>query len=100
VDKAADGWHLSGIVDWPAMQYADAEYELAYLQWSEAAETAFFETYHAARLPRVGYELRRLFYWLHTHMLHVWLECHESERQKVVETAAELVKALRQIGKL
>ncbi len=66
------GWRLVGIVD-PGLHYADIEAELAYLEVFGARRDAFFAAYTAQRPLRPGYERRRLFYWLKTALLHVWL---------------------------
>jgi len=34
---------------------------------------AFFERYASVRPLREGYPVRRLYYWLNTLLLHVWL---------------------------
>ncbi len=72
VERRADGWHLTGLVD-PGACYADVEYELAYLEVFGTVTGAFFERYAAARPLRDGYPVRRLYYWLNTLLLHVWL---------------------------
>ncbi len=65
-------WCMAGIVD-PGLHYADVEAELAYLEVFNTRRKAFFETYTAHRPLRPGYPQRRLFYWLHTALVHVWL---------------------------
>jgi protein-ribulosamine 3-kinase len=65
-------WRLSGIVD-PGLHYADVEEELAYLEVFNSRRTAFFKDYTAYRTLRPGYPQRRMFYWLHTALVHVWL---------------------------
>ena len=72
VAQSDDGWHLSGLID-PGVQYADVEMELAYLEVFHSVGPTFFEVYTLQRPLRPGYETRRLFYWLQTHMIHVWL---------------------------
>ncbi len=72
VSQDENGWHLAGIVD-PGTQYADVEMELAYLEVFSTVGSDFFQAYTAHVPLRPGYELRRLFYWLNTYMVHVWL---------------------------
>jgi len=61
---------VSGFLD-PGGLFADPEYELAYLQiWRTVGE--LFLTAYADHQPLAeGYDTRRLFYWLHTLLLHV-----------------------------
>jgi fructosamine-3-kinase len=73
VEQRSDGWHLSGLLDPVGLQYADVEMELSYLQAFDTVGQAFFNAYAASQPLRPGYEFRRLFYWLHTYMVHVWL---------------------------
>jgi len=94
VVERQDGWHLSGIVDLPALQYADVEYELAYLQAWETVTPAFFDRYTAARPLRPGYDVRRMFYHLHTYMLHVWLFEEDQYRRRVADTAKRIREVL------
>jgi len=70
VKKEGRRWRLSGFVD-PGAQYADVEYELAYLQVFHTAGDRFFELYGRDNEIREGYELRRLVYWLNTMLIHV-----------------------------
>lgn len=73
VQRTPMGWALSGLVD-PNAQYADVEFELAYLEeFSHVAGATFFDAYRAGAPMRAGYEYRRLFYWLHSYLVHVWL---------------------------
>lgn len=55
----------------PRLQYADVEHELAYLQAFDTVGTDFFDAYTAQTPMRPGFEIRRLFYGLNTHMIHV-----------------------------
>jgi len=91
-----DGWHLSGLVDWPAFQYADVEYELAYLEAWNTVTSVFFEHYTKHKPLHPGYERRRLFYWLHTYMLHVWLHEKDQYRQMVAQTARRITEVLKE----
>lgn len=65
-------WQVTGFID-PGLQFADVEHELAYLQCFDTVGPAFFDVYTAQTPMRPGYELRRLYYWLNTMMIHVWL---------------------------
>lgn len=65
-------WRLAGLLD-PNLQFADVELELAYLEVFDTPRNAFFAAYANYHAPRPGYELRRLFYWLHTALVHVAL---------------------------
>ena len=65
-------WQITGLVD-PGLQYADVEMELAYLEVFNTAHPTFFKAYTSHFPLRPGYDLRRLFYWLHTALIHVWL---------------------------
>jgi len=69
---ASDGaeTHLSGFLD-PGGAFADPEYDLAYLEIWRTVGDPFFEVYGAAHPLREGYELRRMFYWLNTLLVHV-----------------------------
>ena len=82
VQEHDEGWHLRGLIDPVGLQYAEVEKELAYLQAFNTVSEAFFRVYTAQRPLRPGYEFRKLFYWLHTYMIHVWLgfgtEFHDS----------------------
>jgi fructosamine-3-kinase len=61
---------LSGFLD-PGGLFADPEYELAYLQIWRTADDRFFTAYADHQPVAEGYDLRRLFYWLNTLLLHV-----------------------------
>jgi fructosamine-3-kinase len=65
-------WRLTGLLD-PDLQFADVEFELAYLEVFDTPREAFFAAYAAHQTLRPGYERRRLFYWLHTALVHVAL---------------------------
>ncbi len=92
VRQEADGWHLSGLLDPVALQYADVEMELAYLQVFRTVGEVFFETYTASRPFRSGYEFRKLFYWLHTCMLHLWLGFGEAYGDRAVRVTTEILQ--------
>lgn len=64
---------ITGFVDAPHAEFAEVEYELAYLQLFETASPAFYEAYarHAGHVLREGHERRFCVYWLRTMMLHV-----------------------------
>lgn len=88
VAQDENGWHLSGIVD-PGTQYADVEMELAYLQVFSTVGDDFFQAYTLHSPLRSGYELRRLFYWLNTYMIHVWIfgDAHYHEMTAKISSA-------------
>ncbi|MDH3298895.1 MAG: fructosamine kinase family protein [Acidimicrobiia bacterium] len=65
-------WQITGLLD-PDLQFADAELELAYLEVFDNDREAFFAAYTTHHPLRPGYERRRLFYWLHTALVHVAL---------------------------
>lgn len=82
VEPTDEGWRLSGIVD-PGAHYADVEMELAYLEeFSSVVGPTFWEIYTRASPHRPGYSFRRLFYWLHTYLVHVWLFEDQHYRDK------------------
>jgi fructosamine-3-kinase len=90
VEQKNDGWHLSGIVDLPALQFADHEYELAYLDTFDTVHDTFYTAYTRVYPLRPDYEIRKLYYQLHTWMLHVWLFDEERYYQRTEETANKL----------
>ncbi len=65
-------WRLAGLLD-PDLQFADVEYELAYLEVFNTPREDFFAAYTEHKALRPGYERRRLLYWLHTALVHVAL---------------------------
>jgi len=73
VHEREDGWHLSGLLDPVGLRYAEVEMELAYLEAFRTVGQQFFQVYTAQRPLRSGYEYRKLFYWLNTFMIHIWL---------------------------
>lgn len=66
-----DGPRVSGYVDGGA-DFADVEYELAYLLVFNTVGRSFFEAYTRVHPLRPGFDLRRQVYWLNTMLLHVW----------------------------
>jgi fructosamine-3-kinase len=72
VNDDGRGWTITGLVD-PGLQFGDEEAELAYLECFDTDRRSFFEVYAGQTPLRPGYEVRRLFYWLHTALVHVWL---------------------------
>ena len=80
---------LSGLLD-PDLQFADAEFELAYLEVFDVDREAFFAAYGQYHTLRPGYEQRRLFYWLHTALLHVALFGDEFFCEFTARTAEEI----------
>lgn len=91
VHERHDGWHLSGLLDPIGLQYAEVEKELAYLQAFDTVGAGFFDTYTSQRPLREGFEFRRLFYWLETYMVHVWLGFGAEFRDRVVATSHQVV---------
>jgi fructosamine-3-kinase len=91
VHQQDDGWHLSGLLDPVGLQYADVEKELAYLQAFDTVGETFFAAYTAAQPLRPGYEFRRLFYWLQTYMLHVWLGFGAEYQERLAATATRVL---------
>lgn len=92
VQPGKDGWRLAGIVD-PGLHYADVESELAYLEVFGGRRDAFFTAYTARSPLRPGYRRRRLFYWLKTALLHVWLFGDQYFRDFTAQTAAAICHA-------
>jgi fructosamine-3-kinase len=90
VEPSGDGWRLTGIID-PALQYADVEMELAYLEVFDTRREAFFEAYTAQRPLRPGYARRRLFYWLFTALIHVWLFGDPHYCNFAIKTARQII---------
>jgi fructosamine-3-kinase len=80
---------ISGLLD-PNLQFADVELELAYLEVFDNRRDAFFAAYTEVHPLRPGYEWRRLFYWLHTALLHVALFDEEFFREFTARTAATI----------
>jgi fructosamine-3-kinase len=89
VRQEEGSWRLAGIVD-PGLEYADVEVELAYLECFNTWREAFFGAYAAARPIRPGYARRRLFYWLHTALIHVWLFGDPHYCEFAAQTAATI----------
>jgi fructosamine-3-kinase len=90
--KTAQGWSLSGLVD-PKAEYADVELELAYLQEFSCVVGPHFLAAYAERSPlREGYEFRRLFYWLHSYLEHVWLFEDPVFREKTAQVVDSILK--------
>lgn len=79
-------WRLTGLLD-PDLQFADVDYELAYLEVFDVQREAFFVAYRALRPIRPGYERRRLVYWLLTGLVHVGLFGDELFREFTARTA-------------
>ncbi len=61
---------VTGFVDGGA-NYADVEYELAYLLVFRTVGDAFFDQYTRRHPLRPGFETRCRLYWLHTMLVHV-----------------------------
>ena len=84
-----EGWRLSGLLD-PDLQFADVEYELAYLEVFDCPRDDFFRAYRRRHALRPGYEQRRLFYWLYTALVHVALFGDTFFRAFSARTAASI----------
>ncbi len=82
-------WRLSAFLD-PDLQFADVEYELAYLEVFDNRQDEFFAAYTKRHALRDGYENRRLLYWLHTGLVHVGLFGDEFFCEFTAETAEEI----------
>jgi fructosamine-3-kinase len=82
-------WRLTGLLD-PDLQFADVELELAYLEVFDHQRTAFFNAYADHQTLRAGYRERRLFYWLHTALIHVALFGDEFFCEFTARTAASI----------
>lgn len=95
VVETAGTWAVSGFID-PGLQYADVEHELAYLQCFSTVGQAFFDAYGAHTPVRPGYEYRRLFYWLNTMMIRVWLFGDRHYCERTASIAATI--AQKQVG--
>lgn len=93
VDQQNGRWIISGLVD-PTTQYADVEYEIAYLQVFNTVTDAFFDRYCRTNPLRPGYELRRQYYWLNTMLLHAVCFTDEDYVSRTERVAEELEKAL------
>lgn len=94
VRRGEGGWRLSGFVDMPGAQYADPEFELAYILVFSTAGRDFFERYADFHEIDEGFAFRRLVYHLHTMLVHVWYfgDAHyrASARDLAARVAAEL----------
>ncbi|MGQ9609600.1 MAG: fructosamine kinase family protein [bacterium] len=93
VDYSDNRWIISGLID-PSSIYADVEYELAYLEVFQTVTRAFFDHYTNRYQVREGYEIRRLYYWLNTLMLHVWIFKEQHYIMRTERIAKELRKLL------
>jgi len=70
-DADADRPRITGFVDGGA-NYADPEYELAYLRVFRTAGREFLRAYATRHPLREGFERRCRVYWLNTMLLHLW----------------------------
>ena len=69
-DADPDRPRITGFVDGLA-NYADAEFELAYLLVFGAANGTFFDHYTRRHPLRPGFDRRCRVYWLNTMLIHV-----------------------------
>ncbi len=82
-------WRLAALLD-PDLQFADVEFELAYLEVFDSPRPAFFAAYTDHQTLRPGHEQRRFFYWLHTALVHVALFGDESFCEFTARTAENI----------
>jgi fructosamine-3-kinase len=69
----SDGTRITGLID-PAIHYADAEIELAFMTLFDSVDDAFFRSYAERRVIRPGFfEARRDLYNLYPLLVHVRL---------------------------
>lgn len=92
VERQDGCWRLTGLLD-PDLQFADVEYELAYLEVFDVPREAFFAAYAAHHALQPGYERRRLVYWLYTGLVHVGLFGDDFFCEYTARIAAELVRS-------
>ncbi len=85
-------WRIVALLD-PNLQFAPTELELAYLDVFDNERPDFFAAYHQTHERAPGYERRRLFYWLHTALVHVALFDEEFFRQYTARVARQIVQA-------
>ncbi len=94
LSPASGAWSLGGFVD-PGGLFAHPEYELAYLDiWNTVGRT-FHEIYRSYHPVEPGYELRRLFYWLHTLLIHVRAfrtDYYRSATHQLIEQMIQMVR--------
>lgn len=93
VNYVNDRWIISGLID-PSSIYADVEFELAYLEVFRTVTKAFFDQYTLKYKIREEYEIRRLYYWLNTLMLHVWTFKEQHYIMRTERIAKDLRKLL------
>jgi fructosamine-3-kinase len=91
VHERSDGWHLSGLLDPVGLRYAEVEKELAYMEAFDTVGQMFFDVYTSRCPLRPGYRFRRLFYWLDTYMLHLWLGFGREMQDRIVATTREVL---------
>ena len=91
VDRREGAWRLTGLVDPSGSKFTDVEFELAYLEVFNTVGSNFIDIYTATHPLRSGYKLRRLFYWLNTHMIHVWLFDDRLYNDHVAEVARDIL---------
>lgn len=94
VNNDSGTWRLSGFID-PGTQYADVEHELAYLRCFNTVGQDFFDAYTARTPMRPGFELRKLYYWLNTLMIHVWLFGAETYGDRTARIAEQIATHAR-----
>ncbi len=94
LSPASGAWSLGGFVD-PGGLFAHPEYELAYLDiWNTVGRT-FHEIYRSYHPIEPGYELRRLFYWLHTLLIHVRAFQSDYYRSAAHQLIEQMIRMVR-----
>lgn len=86
---APGGVALKGFID-PGAQYADPEYETAYLEVFQTVGRRFFEVYRREHPAAPGYPVRRAVYHLHTMLVHIWYFGDAVYHRRAAELAREL----------
>ncbi|MHB0998846.1 MAG: fructosamine kinase family protein [Armatimonadota bacterium] len=89
LDMRGDDWVITGFVD-PGTMYADVEFELAYLEIFQTVTGGFFDRYYKDRPMRGGYNIRKLYYWLNTMLLHVWFFGYDRYIERTEKIAVDL----------
>ncbi len=86
-------WSLVGFVDPGGL------FELAYLDiWNTVGKT-FYEVYRQYHVVEDVYEVRRLFYWLHTLLIHVRAFKTDYYRSATVSLVNQLTRFIRRSGR-
>ena len=94
VVEREDGWHLSGLLDPCGLKFAEVEKELAYLQAFHTVGPEFFRVYGEKHPLRPGFDFRKLFYWLETYMVEIWLGLRVEEMKERIEQTCQEILAM------